>query len=449
MTLIIVDEVIKFMWRKIKINVLSYMPKKSLASSSLWVLFCRLIGMLFGYLFIFLLSKEYGVEVLGNYTLAFTILQILMVFGNLGIENASIKKGAELLKQQQSSYTSYLNSALLINLLTSFFIALVLILFGDIIAINLFNKPSLIESIFFISFLIIPYSFFFTLTHFFLGLNYIIKYGVLFNVIFNIIPVFLLFFTLLFDLPLMPIEILGVSIIISCVLAFYVAFRFKIYFLFSKRKFYSFSALLKLSIPMFLTRISHHLTLWSDTIMLGILGTIYDVGIYAVVVKLARLLFVIPGTIGTVTSRDIASLFAEKKLDELKFVMRNATRLMVGISAPLFIIMILFPEYILTFFGNDFVSGTIALIVLVVAQFVSVLFGPSDYLLNMTNKQIIIQNITIFSALVNIILNFFLIPLHGFLGAAIASSISILLHKVLSFLFARYYFNINFFTVKV
>ena len=61
----------------------------------------------------------------------------------------------------------------------------------------------------------------------------------------------------------------------------------------------------------------------------------------------------------------------------------------------------------------------------------------------MTEKQNIFKNIMIFSTCVNIILNIVLIPKYGINGAAIASSISLILWNVISFSYIYRKYNIS------
>ena len=57
---------------------------------------------------------------------------------------------------------------------------------------------------------------------------------------------------------------------------------------------------------------------------------------------------------------------------------------------------------------------------------VSAFAGPAGNLLQMTGRQLIYMNVLFVGALINIILNYFLIPIYGIEGAAIASMCSLL-----------------------
>jgi O-antigen/teichoic acid export membrane protein len=65
---------------------------------------------------------------------------------------------------------------------------------------------------------------------------------------------------------------------------------------------------------------------------------------------------------------------------------------------------------------------------------VSVIFGPIIYILNMIDLQFYVKNVIFFSILINIILNYMLIPKFGIEGAATATLISTIFWKSLLFI---------------
>ena len=72
---------------------------------------------------------------------------------------------------------------------------------------------------------------------------------------------------------------------------------------------------------------------------------------------------------------------------------------------------------------------------------INVFFGAVIYILDMTGKQIISRNILIFTAFINIVLNWHLIPIYGIKGAAIATAISIFCWTVLGAIAVKKHFD--------
>ena len=78
----------------------------------------------------------------------------------------------------------------------------------------------------------------------------------------------------------------------------------------------------------------------------------------------------------------------------------------------------------MNFFGEDFSNSLVSLNILLIANLITAFFGSINVLLNMTDSQsLVMKNIGI-SLLINIFLNFLLIPMYGIEGAAISSLIS-------------------------
>lgn len=67
-----------------------------------------------------------------------------------------------------------------------------------------------------------------------------------------------------------------------------------------------------------------------------------------------------------------------------------------------------------------------ALVVLVLGQGLCAFFGSAPVYLNMTGRQRIFQRIVLGALVLNFLLNYWLIPSYGMLGAAIAFSVSAL-----------------------
>ena len=70
--------------------------------------------------------------------------------------------------------------------------------------------------------------------------------------------------------------------------------------------------------------------------------------------------------------------------------------------------------------------------ILTIGQSVNAVSGSVGYILQMTGKEIVFQNIVTASVMLNIILNIILIPLFGITGAAVASAASMIFWNAVS-----------------
>src|SRR3546814_20393453 len=77
--------------------------------------------------------------------------------------------------------------------------------------------------------------------------------------------------------------------------------------------------------------------------------------------------------------------------------------------------------WVLCIFGKEYVSGYHALLILLVAQVINAICGPTGFMMSMTGHQSAAAKIFAVSALFSVILNLTLIPWLGIIGAAIAN----------------------------
>lgn len=148
------------------------------------------------------------------------------------------------------------------------------------------------------------------------------------------------------------------------------------------------------------------------------------VAFYALAVKLMTILSMVIVTVNITVSTKIAEYFSTKNNFELNKILRNSSRLIFILTLPVALLICFFSEYILGFFGKDYIAAKDALLILVIGQGICSAFGSASVYLNMTGRQHVFQIILVVAVLVNFILNRLLIPEYGMTGAAIAFVVS-------------------------
>ncbi|RKR10215.1 O-antigen/teichoic acid export membrane protein [Flavobacterium sp. 90] len=144
------------------------------------------------------------------------------------------------------------------------------------------------------------------------------------------------------------------------------------------------------------------------------------VAFYSVGVKLMTIVSVIIVTVNITISAKISEYFTSNNVLELKKVIRKSVRLIFGITFPVILLMCIFSEYILSFFGHQYIAAQEPFLILIIGQGICSAFGPAPVYLNMTGRQHVFQIILIIAVAINFVLNRFLIPVYGMNGAAIA-----------------------------
>ena len=197
----------------------------------------------------------------------------------------------------------------------------------------------------------------------------------------------------------------------------------------------SYLHILTLSFPMFLTVGLQYVMASSDIIMLGIFTSADQIGIYAVALTLSTLTTFILMSINTIAAPKFSELYHDGKTKELRYVAQKSTRVILWATLPIFMILLVFGQMILSVYGDDFTSGYVALVFLLIGQLVNSITGPVGTFLNMTGHQVAFRNIVLIAAILNVALNYILIPGFGINGAAFANMIGIVSVNVMAALF--------------
>jgi O-antigen/teichoic acid export membrane protein len=192
----------------------------------------------------------------------------------------------------------------------------------------------------------------------------------------------------------------------------------------------SFSTLLNLSFPMFVTSFLVLIISQADFVLLGIFATEKEVGIYHVVIKLASMTSFVLMSINSILAPKFSELYYGKKLLELKSIGVAATKLAVLISTPILFMTLLFGKWLLSLFGQEFVIGFSALAIVVFGQFVHTITGSVGYFLNMSGHQRQLRNLMVLSAILSVMLNLTLIPKYGILGSAVANTSAVIFWNI-------------------
>ncbi|MFV5694182.1 MATE family efflux transporter [Flavobacterium sp. LB3P122] len=144
------------------------------------------------------------------------------------------------------------------------------------------------------------------------------------------------------------------------------------------------------------------------------------VAFYALAMKLMTILSMVIVTVNITVSTKIAEYFSTKNTFELNKILRNSSRLIFILTLPIALLICVFSEYILQFFGKEYIVARNALLILMIGQGICSAFGSAPIYLNMTGRQNVFQIILVMAVIINFILNRFLIPVYGMGGAAFA-----------------------------
>jgi len=413
----------------------------------------KITGMGFGYLFTLVIARYYGAETMGLYSLSLTILSIFVTIGVFGFDNALVKFVADYNSKNKlylvkEVYIKALNISLSLGLLLS----LILFLNADFIAINIFNKMELISFFQIISFAILPFILLRINSTIFRGLKNIKLYSFFDGLgisLFSFLGLLLLsqFFTNIDNTIVVIIQ--TVSIYVLSIIS-YIYLQKNILVLSSKyTDILKYKDILKVSFPMLLTSSMALIMGWTDTLMLGMFRSEEIVGIYSVVIKLASITSISLMAINSISAPKFAEFYSNGDIEGLKKVAQQSTKMIFYTSLPIIFILTIFSNYILEIFGSEFIIGESALLILMIGQLINAMTGSVGYILIMTGKEKLFQNIIISTSILNIILNYILVQIYGLNGVAISTAISLALLNIIPYFYVKYYYGFYTLSFKI
>lgn len=185
------------------------------------------------------------------------------------------------------------------------------------------------------------------------------------------------------------------------------------------------AVLWKSSSSLWIVAIMLQMVTWGGQFIAGIFNTSEELAHLAVARNTSTLIAFILQAIGFVSAPRFASMYNEKKMDELKKYAQNTTRLMALVSLPLILFIWFFPDFIMSLFGKGFTSGIWYLRVLALGQFINVITGAVGYLLTMSGHEKDMRNITILNGILAIVLALILNPIFGAMGSAVSTAIAV------------------------
>ncbi len=159
-----------------------------------------------------------------------------------------------------------------------------------------------------------------------------------------------------------------------------------------------------------------------DIILLYKYATNYDVGVYALGTAFTLALWLIPDTLGLIVRKKTSNA-ANPVL--LKYEIAGLLRFSLILGMITTVIMFFLAPFIITFiFGNEYKESAIIFRNILPGVFFFIIFRTLSGLMQFLWKPSIIIKIFVPTLIINILLNLYLIPLHGSIGAAWASNIS-------------------------
>ena len=169
---------------------------------------------------------------------------------------------------------------------------------------------------------------------------------------------------------------------------------------------------------------------WADLFQLGIFANAQTVKIYRACMQVVVAFDVIWTAFSAAAGPIFPVLIFERRFEQLRNTYLAAVHVATLLATPLFLLIVCNASDILGILGPRFTAGALPLSILAFGHLVKICFGSAAVLLIVGGRQRLEAINGVIAAVLNIVLNYLLIPRFGLLGAAVATGSSLV---VLSF----------------
>ena len=375
------------------------------------------------------ISRTLSVDGVGKYNFANSIISYFILLAGLGISVYAVREGAKL-RDNREEFSQFASRIFTINFISTIisYIALFLVLLLST-SLQKYNIAILIFSV----------QIFFTT----LGVDWIYtifeeySYITARNIIFKIISAALLFiFVRHRDDYLNYIIISVVASTGSYLLNFFHAKKFcdiKLVFKFDWKKY------LTPILTIFASTVAIKIYLASDVTMLGFLSDEYTVGIYSTATKIYSIVSVMLSAVTAVAIPRLAMLMGQKRMDEYRKLLKQLINMILIIILPgIMGLFMVSRDVILIIAGEKYLRATLALQITCFAMLgsaMSTIFNQCALMPAKRERRTLVSSST--SALLNIGLNFILIPIFAEKGAAFTTVLAEFTMMTMNFFFSR------------
>lgn len=400
---------------------LSRFKQKELLFQTALSFFIRVFAALAGFIVSVVVSRQLGAEGAGHYFLAFSMVMVLSAISRAGLDDTVVRfTGAAMPEGEWGAVRAVLRRSVVVTLLISVPVAAVVYWLSDFLAIEVFEKPDLVGVLKAISPGIVGLSLFTLFAMSLQGLQKVIASVVTVNIIVNVLLILALLLYAV-QTPQHAAWAYSIATILTATLGFAI-YRNA---LGEGSGDVSWSELFQSCLPLWVVVIMSQLTQFSGQFIAGAWVAPEEVAQLAVAQRTALLSSFILMAVNLVVAPRFASMYKNGELDKLEKLALTSVKLMVLFALPIVLVMLVFPELIMSLFGEDFSEGGQLLQVLAIGQFINVATGSVGYLLTMSGHEKDLRNTVLVSGPAAIALAFILVPLFGAMGGAIATAIAI------------------------
>lgn len=175
----------------------------------------------------------------------------------------------------------------------------------------------------------------------------------------------------------------------------------------------------------------------TDVLVLSCYLSASDVGIYFAALKTISLIAFVHYAVGSAIAGRLSTLNARGDRNQLAATIRDGANWTFWPSLVGAVLLLIAGKPLLSLFGPEFTEGYMAMFVLVIGLLFRASVGPAEYVLRMLGEQTACAAVLGGTAVLNVVLNLVLVPQFGMMGAASATSLSLVAATIAFLVIAR------------
>lgn len=416
---------------------------KEVVIHSIASLFVRVLSALSAFLMNLTVARVLGIENAGYFLLALSIITFLSTIGRCGFDNLVLRySGISSGDNNTILSRDVLKKTLLVCFVFSSLISIGLIIFSEVISAALLSKPELKWTLVSIAPGLVGVSIFTLLAMALQGLRRTILSVFVLNISVNVVFILITISgfvksstdaSVAFSVSALLTAIIGGLIYLS------IARKRKSIDdeTLAQQKTIEWGTIVTTAIPLWTVVVMSQFVQWSGQFLSAGYVPAEDIARFAVAQRTSMLTSFALMAVNLVVAPRFAALYHSGKLSELRRLAIMSTRLVIIGAAPMVLAVVLFPSWIMGFFGEGFYTSGGLLQILTIGQLVSVLTGSAGYLLMMSGHERDVQKVFLVSSPLIFILIMTMTPLWGIVGTAWATSITISIQSLITVYYVK------------
>lgn len=409
-------------------GALSHATSREIIRNASTVFLVRALGAIAAFALNVVLGRIYGADIVGLYQLALSFVLIAGMLARFGMENSVTRfVAAAVASNKWPAAQGVFQAAVASTMVLGAILTGLLYAFAPWLSETLVEKPELVEPLRAAAMAIVPLALTFILASTLRGLGNLTGFALAQGNFGPLVPAFTVVAVLLVGVDAGATG-MAIAYCAGCILTLGVAMALLMRSGRSMRAVkgsFRASELYRSCIPLLWGSIWDVASVQLIMVIVGVGLSNAEVGIFGMAWKTAVAASTAFLAISVSVGPKFSAAFARGDIATLAATARRAMRLGLVVSTPLFLLLVLTPGWIMSFYGPEFREGAWLLVILSLGQFTHVVAGPASMMLAMSGNERIVGRVHSLGGAATIVLAIAAVPLFGATGVAVSVALCV------------------------